>query len=155
MASAPKLTNEIRAFVVQSLAMFDSPNTVAESVKKEFGIEITRQSIEHYNPTSRQGRDLSKKWADLFEATRKEFLDDTKAIAISHRSVRIRALQRMADAAEKRGNIALAAQLIEQAAKEMGGAFTNRHEHTGKDGKDLPLAPVPIAIFQLPDNGRS
>ncbi|MER8806042.1 hypothetical protein NKH65_03925 [Mesorhizobium australicum] len=27
-------------------------------------------------------------------------------------------------------------------------------QHTGKDGKDLPAAIVPVTIFQLPDNGR-
>ncbi|MEI9915947.1 MAG: DUF2280 domain-containing protein [Methylovirgula sp.] len=31
--------------------MFDSPNTVVEAVKKEFKVEITRQSIEGYDPT--------------------------------------------------------------------------------------------------------
>ena len=60
----------------------------------------------------------------------------------------------MATAAEDRGNMPLAAQLLEQAAKEMGNAFTNRHELTGKDGKDLPVAPAPVAIFELPNNGR-
>ncbi|MEJ0050915.1 MAG: DUF2280 domain-containing protein [Methylovirgula sp.] len=134
MASAPKLTNEVRAFVVQSLAMFDSPNTVAESVKKEFGIEITRQSIEHYNPTSRQGHDLAKKWADLFEATRKEFLDDTKAIAISHRSVRIRALQRMAAKAE-----------------EMGGLYTNRRELTGRSGGPIETVSTQMTAKEAAD----
>ncbi|MQX92772.1 DUF2280 domain-containing protein [Sinorhizobium meliloti] len=32
-----------------------------------------------------------------FEETRKTFLEDTATIAISHRAVRLRALQRMAD----------------------------------------------------------
>ena len=38
--------------------------------------------------------------------------------------------------AESKGNMPLAAQLLEQAAKEVGEAYTNRQrlEHTGKDG---------------------
>src|SRR5262245_4457359 len=51
----------------------------------------------------------------------------------------------------------LAAELGELAAKEVGGAFTNKHqhEHTGRDGKDLPATPAAqVTIFQLPDNGR-
>ena len=46
--------------------------------------------------------------------------------------------------------------ILEAAAKEVGDAFTNRHkhEHTGKDGKDLPAAPA-VTIIQLPDNGRN
>lgn len=45
----------------------------------------------------------------------------------------------MLDKVEKQGNTALAAQLLEQAAKESGGAFTNKHrlEHTGKDGAPI------------------
>jgi hypothetical protein len=40
----------------------------------------------------------------------------------------------MAEKAEAQGNMVLASSLLEQAAKEMGGAFTNRRELTGKDG---------------------
>ena len=61
----------------------------------------------------------------------------------------------MAQAAERKGNYPLAAALNKQAAEEMGNAYTNRREVTGKDGKDLP-APVAnaVAVFALPDNGR-
>ncbi|NBC37350.1 terminase small subunit [Novosphingobium sp. FSY-8] len=34
------------------------------------------------------------------------------------------------------------------------GHLKDRHEHTGKDGKDLPTSPA-VAIFALPDNGRN
>ena len=57
----------------------------------------------------------------------------------------------------ERGNVPLAAQLLEQAAKESGGAYTNKHqlEHSGKDGKDLPAQPAAqVMIIALPDNGR-
>ena len=62
----------------------------------------------------------------------------------------------MAEKAEGMHNLPLAAQLLEQAAKECGDAYSNRHkhEHMGKDGKDLPAPPAPVTIFQLPDNGR-
>ncbi len=55
--------------------------------------------------------------------------------------------------AMERGNMPLAAQLLEQAAKESGGAYTNKHQHelTGKDRKDLPAAPAAqVTIFALP-----
>ena len=60
----------------------------------------------------------------------------------------------MAAKAEAKGNFPLAAQLHKQAAEEMGNAYTNRRELTGKDGKDLPAPPPAVAIFALPDNGR-
>jgi hypothetical protein len=122
---APKLDDAARAFVVQQLAMFDAPSVVAAAVRQEFDITITPQSLEFYDPTKRAGAKLALKWKTLFEATRKAFIADSAEIGISHRTVRLRALQRMAGVAEKQGNLALAANLLEQAAKEMGDAYTN------------------------------
>lgn len=149
-----KLSQAARTFVVQRLACFDSPSIVVAAVKKEFGIEITRQAVEAFDPTKRAGKDLAAMWRALFEETRKTFLEDTAAIGISHRSVRLRSLDRMATRAYEMGNFQLAAQILRQAAEEMGGVYTNRRELTGKDGKDLPAPPAPVHIFSLPDNGR-
>lgn len=149
----PRLTEQARAFVVQQLAMYDAPSIVAKAVKAEFGLVITPQAVEAYDPTKRAGEKLSTKWKVLFEATRAKFIEDSAAIGIANRSVRLRRLDRMATQAENMGNIAVAAQLFEQAAKEMGNAYTNKRELTGKDGKDLP-APGAVTIFALPDNGR-
>ncbi|RVG91747.1 DUF2280 domain-containing protein [Sinorhizobium meliloti] len=150
-----KLSEEVKTFIVQSLACFDTPSIVVEAVRKEFGETITRQSVEGYDPTKKAGSNLAEKWKLLFEETRKTFLEDTATIAISHRAVRLRALQRMAEKAETQGNMVLAASLMKQAAEEVGNAYTNRRELTGKDGKDLPVPVSPVTIFQLPDNGRS
>ncbi|MBI1682363.1 DUF2280 domain-containing protein [Caulobacter hibisci] len=152
----PTLTEEARAYVVASLACFDPPGVVAKAVREEFGLQITPQSVEAYDPTKRAGRKLSAKWRALFEETRKTFLEDTSRIGASHKAVRLRALERMAQRAETQGNVVVAAQLYEQIAKEMGNAYTNRRELTGKDGKDLPMAPPvsAVAIFALPSNGR-
>lgn len=120
-----KLNDDARTFVVQSLACFDAPSVVAAAVKKEFGFTITPQAVEAYDPTKRAGAKLAEKWKAIFEETRKAFLEDTSKIAASHRAVRLRALQRMAEKAEGVGNMALAASLYEQCAKEMGNAFTN------------------------------
>lgn len=154
MAKA-KLSDPIKTYIVQALACFDTPSIVAEAVRKEFGETVTRQSIEGYDPNKKAGSGMAPKWKALFEETRKTFLEDTASIAISHRAVRLRALQRMADKAETSGNMVLASSLLKQAAEEVGGSYTNRRELTGKDGKDLPVPVSPVTIFQLPDNGRS
>jgi hypothetical protein len=144
-----KLTDEQKGFVVQALACFDTPKTVADALRKEFNVTLTPQSIEAYDPTKRAGRAVSQKWRELFAATRKAFLEDTAAIAISHRPVRLRALQRLASTAEDQRNIALAAQLLEQAAKEMGGAYTNLRKIGDPDGKPL-FAPPPVTPDMTP-----
>jgi len=149
-----RLAPEVQTYIVQALACFDSPKTVADAVKAEFGVVITRQLVETYDPNKKASSGLAAKWVSLFEETRKAFLEDTSKIAISHRAVRLRALQRMAEKAETMGNIALAAQLFEQAAKEAGDSYTNRRELTGKNGAPLPAAAPAVVMYQLPDNGR-
>jgi len=133
----PKLTDEARTFVVQSLAMYDPPSIVAAAVKKDFDLIITPQGCEAYDPTKRAGAKLSDKWRALFKETRSTFLEDTSRIGISHRATRLRALQRMADRAEGQGNLALAANLHKQAAEEMGNAYTNRRELSGPGGEPI------------------
>lgn len=118
-----KLTNEIRTFVVQALACFDTPAEVAEVVNDKFGVKITPQSIEAYDPTKAAGARLSNRWRAMFDATRAGWLAELDGIAICHRSYRLKALGRMARSAESMGNFGLAAQLLEQAAREAGGDF--------------------------------
>jgi hypothetical protein len=149
------LPDELKSHIVQALACFDPPSAVVASVKADFDRDVSPQAVQAYDPTKHAGRKLSKQWRELFEATRKAFIEEAAQVPIAHRSTRLRALNRMAAQAEKRGNYALAAQLHKQAAEEMGNAYTNRREVTGKDGKDLPAAAPAVAIFALPDNGRS
>lgn len=154
-ANRTDMTDEIKAFVVQGLASFDSPTQVAEAVKAEYGITLTPQAVQAYDPTKYAGRKLAAKWRVYFEQARKAFIEDSSEIPIAHRSTRLRSLQRMAAKAEAKGNFVLAAALNKQAAEEMGNAYTNRREFTGKDGKDLPAPVTPaVAVFALPDNGR-
>lgn len=138
--AGPKLTDEAKAFIIQSLACFDGLAVVVKAVKAEFGIEISRQLCESHDPTKKAGVKLGERWRVLFEETRKAFLEDSSQIAISHRSVRLRALQRMAEKAETQGNMVLAANLLEQAAKEVGDSYTNHRklDHTSSDGSMTP-----------------
>lgn len=119
--------------------MFDTPQTVVDFVKEEFGIDVTRQSVQYYDPTV--GDKPAERWCLIFETTRKEFLKTTADIPIANRSVRLRRLERMALAAERQKNYVLAAALHEQAAKEVGELYTNRHmmELSGKDGGPIEV----------------
>ncbi|MBX9853906.1 MAG: DUF2280 domain-containing protein [Gemmatimonadaceae bacterium] len=120
-----RLTEEVQAFVVDRLAMYDTPSTVAAAVKEAFGITISRQQAEAYDAT-RSGKKPSAKWIRRFHATRQQYRERVDDVGIAHRAVRMRRLERMANRAEERGNLPLAAQLLEQAAKEMGESYTNR-----------------------------
>ncbi len=126
------LRSEVKAFIVQALACFDTPSQVVESVKKEFGIELSRQQCESHDPTKFAGRGLGAKWVELFNDTRKRFREETAEIPIANRAYRLRTLGRMAEKAENMKNMALTAQLLEQAAKEVGDVYVNRRLEPGK-----------------------
>lgn len=115
------------------LACYDTPSQVVEAVQKDFGITITRQQVETHDPTKVSGKTLAKKWVDMFNATRDRFLNEISDIPIANKAYRLRALDRMMTKAESMRNMALAASLMEQAAKECGDAYTNKHkvEHSG------------------------
>ncbi|HGD3421919.1 TPA: DUF2280 domain-containing protein [Enterobacter hormaechei] len=130
------LKGEVKAFIVQSLACFDTPSQVVELVKKEFGLSITRQQVESHDPTKANGKGLAQKWVDMFNATRERFQNEISDIPIANKAYRLRVLDRMATRAEGMKNLALTAEIIEQAAKECGDAYTNKHkfEHSGPNG---------------------
>ncbi|MCU9528744.1 DUF2280 domain-containing protein [Pseudomonas mosselii] len=120
------LKSDVKAFIVQALACFDTPTQVSQAVKQEFNIDVTRQQVEQHDPTKRAGANLAAKWRTLFEDTRKRFREETAEIPIANRAFRLRGLGRMAEKAENMRNLALTAQLYEQAAKECGDMYVNR-----------------------------
>lgn len=130
------LKNDVKAYIVQALACFDTPSQVVEAVQAEFQVKITRQQVESYDPTKASGKALAARWVELFNATRERFQNEISDIPIANKAYRLRALDRMMTKAETMRNMALAASLIEQAAKECGDAYTNKHkfEHSGPNG---------------------
>ncbi len=143
------LSSEVKTYIVQQLACFDTPSQVVEAVRSEFGVTVSRQVVEGHDPTKRAGQKLAQRWTDLFKATRERFRQETADIPIANKAVRLRALNRMANRAEGMKNMALAAQLIEQAAKETGGAYTNRQqfEHSGPNGGPIQSADMTPGRF--------
>lgn len=143
------LKPDVKAFIIQSLACYDTPSQVVEAVQKEFGINITRQQAESHDPTKASGKTLAKKWVELFNATRERFQNEISDIPIANKAYRLRVLQRMSMTAENMKNIGMTAQLLEQAAKEVGEAYSNKQkvEHTSPDGT---MTPKPTIIQLLP-----
>lgn len=133
-----KLDDTAKTYIVHALACFDTPSQIVKSVKEDLGVTVSAQLVECYDPTKRAGRRLSEKWKILFEEARNRFIEDTSAIPIAHRSARLRTLQRMVNKAESMGNMAMTSKLLEQAAKEMGNAFTNKIDHQSTDGSMSP-----------------
>jgi len=139
-----RLSYHQKAFIVKQLACFDEQSRVVELFKLEFGFDITRQKVDDYRP----GR-APRRWAELHDATRAQFLAKVSDIPAANRAVRIHRLERMATRAEARGNFALAAALYEQIARDVGRMFSNRRVSTIKGG-----AGAPLVVFELDTGGN-
>ncbi|WP_392460909.1 DUF2280 domain-containing protein [Acinetobacter baumannii] len=142
------LKEPVKIFIVQALACRDTPQEVVEQVKQEFGVDISRSQCECYDPTKYSGRNLSKKFVELFESTREKFDKGLIDIPIANKYYRLKQYQRQL---EKTRNVKTALKILEQAAKDIGGQFTNRQEITGKDGGPLQTVnseiPVPMEDY--------
>ncbi|WP_298725754.1 DUF2280 domain-containing protein [uncultured Ferrovibrio sp.] len=128
-----KLDEATKRLIVMELACYRTPSEVVEIVGEKLGIKLDRRQVFDYAPYGSHGDRVPQKWRDLFDATRKQFLKDTAEIPIAQRIFRLRELNDMEQRAKARGNYALAAQLLEQAAKECGDVYTNqqRVKHSG------------------------
>ncbi|AMS22115.1 hypothetical protein AYK59_18985 [Pseudomonas synxantha] len=138
------LKDEVKAFIVQALACFDTPSQVCQAVKEQYGIEVSRQLCERYDPTKYSGRDLGQKWKTFFEECRKRFREETVDIPIANRAFRLRAMNRFVEKAESMKNIGLAMQILEQAAKETGDIYVNRSKK--EEAGDEPVIPTRIQV---------
>lgn len=130
------LKEPVKIYIVQALACRDTPQEVADLVKQEFGIEIERQQCAAYDPTKRRGKNLSQKYVDLFEETRKKFDEGLIDIPIANKFYRLKELQKMYDDSGR--NKRVKQNLLKQALQETDGR-TNKVEHMGKDGADLEI----------------
>lgn len=125
------LKEPVKIFIVQALACRDTPQEVADAVKQEFGVEIDRRQCASYDPTKLAGRNLSKKFVVLFNETRKKFDEGLVDIPIASKYYRLKKYQTYLDQTK---NVRSALKIMEQAAKDVGGQFTNKQEvdHTTK-----------------------
>jgi len=140
------LSNEVKGFIVQALACFDTPSQVAEAVKNDYGVEVSRQQVESHDPTKVSGKGLAAKWVTLFHDTRKRFREESAEIPIANRSYRLRMLGRLVEKAESSRNARLALQVLEQAAKECGDVYVNRQTKAEADPGDTTPNRVEVEI---------
>ncbi|UBX51226.1 DUF2280 domain-containing protein [Acinetobacter pseudolwoffii] len=128
------LKEPVKIFIVQSLACRDTPQEVADAVKQEFGIDIDRRQCASYDPTKYSGRNLSKKFVELFNETREKFDDGLIDIPIASKHYRLKQYDKLLN---KNKSAAMALKILKQAAQDLGNQYTNRQEITGKDGKPI------------------
>lgn len=141
-----KLSNEQKTYVVRRLAAYDKPAAIAQSLKDVFGVTISPQAIEHYDPDRPAGHDLAPQWREVFRAARKAYIAETADIGNMDKPVRMRLRERMAIAAWEEGNYKLANDILDSIAKEAGDAFAGRNRHEQFGG----IQPTAIVTFTGP-----
>jgi type II secretory pathway pseudopilin PulG len=135
------LTDEIKTFIVKSLACYDSPSQVAKDVLTMFGVEVSRQQVYAYNPDGTETP--AQRWVDLFDATREVFLADVSHIGVTHKAVRLRMLERMIHKAIEHNYTLVAAKLLAQVARECGGMYerpASRAEKAAAEAREAAAA---------------
>lgn len=133
-----KLSTAVKVRIVTMLASFERPSVVRDTIKKEFGVDVGMTAIVYYDPET-SGTQVAKKWCRLFEETRARYIKDAARVPIMQQAYRARKLQRVLDLEEERTNTVGMRETLEQAAKEQGGAFTNKRELSGANGAPVPL----------------
>ena len=128
-----KLDDEHKLYVVRRLAAYDKPAAIARGLAETFGVKVSEQAIEHYDPGRPAGADLAPQWRDIFRAARKAYIASIADIGNMEKAVRMRLRERMAISAWEKEDYKLANSILDSIAKEAGDAFAgrNRHEHFG------------------------
>jgi hypothetical protein len=129
-----ELSEQHKEAIVLLLARMRMPAEVTLVMREEFDIEVEIKQIIRYDPT-RSTYEAGEKWLAIFEAARETYLKDVAAVPVANQGFRLNVLQRGIEAAVKNKNWKLAAELTEQASKEVGGVFTNVRDLNVNDGR--------------------
>lgn len=146
-----RLPDSVIEFIVKCLACYDRPTEVQRRVLLEYGLNVSLSAVLNYD-AARPGNTVRDKWFVLFHETRDAFKKQlVEDIPISTPQYRLRHLQTMFEKTADGKNVPLAAQLLEQAAKEAGGLFRNRTriEHTGADGGPIKADVAHVDLTRL------
>lgn len=136
-----RLSPAIKQAIVRALAHYETPGQVAKFIKAEYGIDVSPQQAEAYHPGRRAGAGLSAELRQLFLAEREKAKSCIDAIPVAHQAVRLRHLNAVVEKAMERGNFKMALSALEQAAKEVGGAYgsTRKVELSGVNGEPVEV----------------
>lgn len=126
-----KLSAQAQLYVVGALARYERNEDIVKALKELYEVDITNHAITYYNPVSlaKQGKTLKAELQEHFNKCRKEFLEAVQTVPSSSQVFRLQQLDEMAQVAKDKKNYKLAASLYEQAAKEMGGFYTDKIKH--------------------------
>lgn len=143
---AQAMDDKVRAYIVTRMACYDSVKDIHASLV-EMGIDITPQAVSRYNPENVNGP--APKWKALFDQAREDFLRSMSKEPLFNRQFRMRKLHTIFEKHMAKAQYVLAAQILEQAAKEAGNVYTNVAKVQGN------LLGQPPIVETTPDERRN
>ena len=123
-------TPEQKRFTVEKWACYYTSAEIATAFVEAFSDEDatperpSSAQLAKYNPEYVNGQNLSEELTALFNETRARFNENLGAIPIASQAFRLRELSALYTKAKTKPG--LAADLLAQAAKEVGGMFTQK-----------------------------
>lgn len=144
-----RLSKATQFAVIDALAQFASVADVQRTLREDFALEVPLKTIAYYNAAV-AGNDLAQHLRDRFAEQRRDALLDLEGIGIANKAVRLRRLERIYHQAGRNHVLALAA--LEQAAKEMGDAYTNTRKLQPLGGDGQPTSGVLMVPVVSPDD---
>jgi hypothetical protein len=88
-------------------------------VKTQFGLEVSPQLVQRYDPTTGAGFALSEGLVSLFHATRKTFIESIELQPLAHRAVRLTLLNELLVEARQKGERKTALGILAESRKQM------------------------------------
>lgn len=127
-------------WAVVQIATFRPTAEIIAGLREHWGVSISEEGLRHYRASNPH---CPQRWRDLAEKARAEWNDKVSAIPIANASYRVAVLQETLDQAKgaPKVNPVLVLSILEQAASDVGGRFTSRHDFTG-----IPPAGPPVII---------
>ncbi|WP_120075873.1 DUF2280 domain-containing protein [Aurantiacibacter odishensis] len=126
-----RIPEHVKRRLIEHLAAYRTPGTVAQMIRAEFGIDMTPRHVRAYDPTTYQFA-AGERWRAYFEAARARFDREIAEIPIYYRAYRLHALEKIRQQAMEQGDLRLAMKVLKQAAEEVGDIFVNRAVRANK-----------------------
>ena len=124
-----KLTEAQKDYVIRRLAAYDTPIEIQRDLREKFGVEITRQAVEVYDPTRRPR--CGKQSADAFFGARGALLASEPDAPLSLRKDELRRRERLV----LRSIETLADRILKSIDAGNGDVFAKRADRISDDDR--------------------
>ena len=133
-----KLSLDAKTYIVRALACRERPTDILAHLQEHFDVSVDRKALSHYDPRLNDKLDADLK--KLYEKESSDFWAEKNFEPINSLNFRQRLRMELFEQAGR--NLKLKLEILEQAAKDEGGLYSNRREVTGAEG--APLVPFNV-----------